>query len=55
MRFVPRLKKVTVHIGKPRLFTDIQNRRHGWEEIAATLKNDICALAPEQPQYPLAE
>jgi 1-acyl-sn-glycerol-3-phosphate acyltransferase len=48
MRFVPRLKKVTVRIGKPRLFKDIRNRRAGWEEIAATLKSDICALDPAQ-------
>ncbi len=42
---VPRLKKVTVRIGKPRQFADVRNRRQGWEEIAAVLKKDICALA----------
>jgi 1-acyl-sn-glycerol-3-phosphate acyltransferase len=55
MTFIPRLTKVAVHIGKPRLFKDVRNRRHGWEEIAATLKSDICALAPAGTAQPGTE
>jgi len=47
--FVPRLKKVTVRIGKPRVFADVRNKREGWEQISELLKGDICSLAPQPP------
>ncbi len=41
---LPRPKKISVHIGTPRTFSHVANRRHGWEEIVATLRDDVCRL-----------
>jgi 1-acyl-sn-glycerol-3-phosphate acyltransferase len=40
----PRPRKVSVHIGQPRVFTGVDNRRSGWEHIRATIEADVRAL-----------
>lgn len=42
--FIPRLHKVSVHIGEPRIFEDLENRRPGWDEVSRLLENDIKTL-----------
>lgn len=40
----PRPRKVSVHIGTPRVFADVENRRSGWEYIRSTIEADVRAL-----------
>ena len=35
---------VSVHIGEPRTFEDLENRRPGWDEVSRLLENDIKTL-----------
>ena len=42
---LPRLHKVTVQIGKPRVFTDQENKRSGWDEVTRILEDDVRGLA----------
>jgi 1-acyl-sn-glycerol-3-phosphate acyltransferase len=51
----PRPRKVSVHIGQPRVFADVENRRAGWEHIRDTIESDVRALgaaAGEQQNLP---
>lgn len=43
-RRFPRPKKVTVDIGRPRLFADVENRRNGWEYIRGEIEADVREL-----------
>ena len=43
--FFPRLHKVSVRIGEPRTFEDLDNRRPGWDEVSRLLEHDVRALA----------
>lgn len=40
----PRFGKISVHIGTPRVFEDLRNRRKGWNEVAETLQDDVRSL-----------
>jgi 1-acyl-sn-glycerol-3-phosphate acyltransferase len=46
---LPRFKKIRVHIGPPRVFADVPNKRDGWNEVAAVLERDVAALGGEGP------
>lgn len=43
--FIPRLHRVSIRIGKPRIFEHLENRRPGWDEVSRTLETDVRALA----------
>lgn len=45
--FLLRPKRVTVRIGKPRVFSDEPDARAGWDAIAATLEADVRGLGGE--------
>jgi 1-acyl-sn-glycerol-3-phosphate acyltransferase len=42
---VPRPHKIRLHIGAPRVFADVPNKRDGWEHIAHLLEQDVTSLA----------
>jgi 1-acyl-sn-glycerol-3-phosphate acyltransferase len=42
--FVPRPRRIRVRIGTPRVFSELPNKRDGWNEIARILDEDIRQL-----------
>jgi hypothetical protein len=47
--FVPRPRKISVHVGEPVRFPQAGNDREGWDLIARELETRIRALRPAKP------
>jgi 1-acyl-sn-glycerol-3-phosphate acyltransferase len=47
--YIPRLHKISVTIGQPRTFEQLENRRPGWDEVTNILEHDIKTLANSHP------
>ena len=42
--YIPRLHKVSVRIGRPRTFAQLENKRPGWDKVTRVLESDVLAL-----------